>query len=327
MKMRKLGRTGIEVSEIGLGTWQVGGRWGTPFSHGNADAILHKAVDLGVNFIDTADVYGDGESEKAVGRLVRNRPERIYIATKCGRRLEPHTKEAYTPNALRGFVEDSLDNTGLEQIDLVQLHCPPNEVYYRPEIFGLFNDLIAEGKVGHLGVSVEKVEQALKAIEYDNVDTVQIIFNIFRQRPAGLFFEQAKKRDIGVIIRVPLASGLLTGTYTRHSEFEKGDHRRDNREGELFDKGETFAGLDYEDGLEAVKALRQVFPKISLTQLALRWILMFDTVSTVIPGASKVSQVESNIAASGLPPLITSEMEVIREIYASTVKDAVHHRW
>lgn len=327
MKNRTLGRTGFHISEISLGTWQVGGKWGAPFSHENADQILNEAVDLGVNFIDTADVYGNRESEKAVGRLVKNRSERIYVATKCGRFISPHVNEGYTPQVLRGFVETSLKNMGLETIDLIQLHCPPNEVYYRPEIFEEFDQLIAEGKIQKLGVSVEKVEQALKAIEYPNVDTVQIIFNMFRQRPAGLFFEQAKKRNIGVIVRVPLASGLLSGKYDANTAFQPGDHRHDNRNGEHFDKGETFSGVDYETGLQAVSRLKAIFPDLPLAQVALRWVLMFDAVSTVIPGASRPEQVAPNIAAGDLQPLTQMEMEAVEAVYDEMISPLVHHLW
>lgn len=327
MNHRLLGRTGFQISEISLGTWQVGGKWGAPFSHENADKILNEAVDLGVNFIDTADVYGNRESEKAVGRLVRSRSERIYVATKCGRRLTPHNNEAYTPQAMRRFVEDSLQNIGLETLDLIQLHCPPTEVYYRPEIFEEFDKLIAEGKLQKLGVSVEKIEQALKAIEYPNVDTVQIIFNMFRQRPAGLFFRQALKRNIGVIVRVPLASGLLSGKYDKNTTFKPGDHRHDNRQGEQFDKGETFSGVDYDTGLAAVSRLKELFPGQSLARLALKWTLMFEAVSTVIPGASKVEQVISNVEAAELRRFTKAEMGAIEDIYDEMIRPAVHHLW
>jgi aryl-alcohol dehydrogenase-like predicted oxidoreductase len=327
MNKRTLGRTGFHISEISLGAWQVGGKWGAPFSHENAGHILHKAVDLGVNFIDTADVYGNRESEKAVGRLVKNRSEHIYVATKCGRFISPHVNEGYTPQVLRGFVETSLKNMGIETLDLVQLHCPPNEVYYRPEIFEEFDKLIAEGKIQKFGVSVEKAEQALKAIEYPNVDTVQIIFNMFRLRPAELFFEQAKKRGIGVIVRVPLASGLLSGKYDASTTFQPGDHRHDNRHGEHFDKGETFSGVDYEAGLEAVRQLSVIFPDLPLAQVALRWILMFDAVSTVIPGASRPEQVAPNIAAGDLRPLTKKEMGAVEDVYDKMIRPLVHQVW
>jgi aryl-alcohol dehydrogenase-like predicted oxidoreductase len=328
MKYRKLGKTGFEISEISLGTWQVGGVWGDEFSHENADKILNSAADAGINFIDTADVYGDGESEKAVGRFVKSRSERIYVATKCGRQLNPHTDEAYQPAVLRKFVENSLKNMGLETLDLIQLHCPPSEVYYRPEIFELFDRLKDEGKILNLGISVEKVEEALKGIEFDNVTTVQIIFNTFRQRPSELFFEQAKKKDIGVIVRVPLASGLLTGKFSKQSTFTAGDHRNFNRNGEMFDKGETFSGIDYETGLAAVEELKALFPnQANLAPIALKWILGFDAVSTIIPGASRSEQVSANVAALDFPNLNEDQISQMNSIYEKHIKNLVHHLW
>jgi aryl-alcohol dehydrogenase-like predicted oxidoreductase len=328
MNNRKLGKTGFEVSEISLGTWQVGGKWGEDFNHQTAEQILNTAVDSGINFIDTADVYGDGESEKAVGRFVKSRSEKILVATKCGRQLNPHVNEAYQPSVLRKFVENSLTNMGLETLDLIQLHCPPTEVYYRPEIFELFDRLKDEGKIQHLGISVEKVEEALKGIEYDNVTSVQIIFNVFRQRPAALFFEQARKKDIGVIVRVPLASGLLTGKFTQHSTFSAGDHRNFNRNGEHFDKGETFSGIDYQTGLEAVEQLKALFPEnTNLAAIALRWILQHEAVSTVIPGASRSEQVRSNIDVLNSPALTTEQIMAINQIYSDRIKPLVHQLW
>ncbi len=328
MQYRKLGKTGFEVSEISLGTWQVGGVWGDDFSHSNAEKILNSAVDSGINFIDTADVYGDGESEKAVGRFVKSRSERIFVATKCGRQLNPHVNEAYQPAVLRKFVENSLKNMRLETIDLIQLHCPPTEVYYRPEIFELFDRLKDEGKILNLGISVEKVEEALKGIEYDNVTTVQIIFNTFRQRPAELFFEQAKKKNVGVIVRVPLASGLLTGKFSKQSTFTAGDHRNFNRNGEMFDKGETFSGIDYETGLAAVEELKSLFPnEQNLAPIALKWILGFDAVSTIIPGASRPEQVLANVAALDFPDLSDEQISSMNDIYNKHIKPLVHHLW
>lgn len=329
MKYRKLGKTGLEVSEISLGTWQVGGKWGDKFSFENAHNILAKAADNGINFIDTADVYGDGgkESERAVGKFVRSRSEKIYVATKCGRQLNPHINASYKPDVLRKFVEDSLENTGLERLDLIQLHCPPTEVYYRPEIFELFDKLKDEGKIANLGVSVEKVEEALKAIEYENVTTVQIIFNMFRQRPAELFFEEAKKKNVGILARVPLASGLLTGKFSGETKFSVGDHRYFNRKGIAFDKGETFSGIDYEAGLAAVEELKHIFPGKNLTHIALKWILQFDAVSCVIPGASKVEHVESNLQALDMPDLTGEEMKKIESLYNHRIKKMVHQLW
>ena len=328
MQYRTLGKTGINVSAISIGTWQVGGKWGDPFSHSNADIILNKAVDAGINFIDTADVYSDGESEKAVGRLVRSRKEKIYVATKCGRQLQPHLDESYQVAELRKFVESSLSNMGLETIDLIQLHCPPTPVYYRPEIFELFDQLKQEGKIQHMGVSVEKVEEALKAIEFDNVTTVQIIFNLFRQRPSELFFKEARKKNVGIIVRVPLASGLLTGKFSTDSTFTAGDHRQFNRSGDAFDKGETFSGIEYETGLLAVEALKQIFPaQPNLAPLALKWILQFDEVSCIIPGASNVGQVDSNLSAFNAPDFTPAQLQAVQEVYEKYIKKSVHQLW
>ena len=329
MKKRLLGKTGFEITEIGTGTWQVGGKWGSVFSHSNADAILNSAIDNGVNFIDTADVYGDGESEKAVGRLVRSRSERIYVATKCGRKLSPHIDQSYQPQVLRKFVEDSLKNMGLETLDLIQLHCPPTETYYRPEIFELFDKLKTEGKILHLGVSVEKIDEALKAIEYENVTTVQIIFNMLRQRPSEHFFAEAARKNVGIIARVPLASGLLTGKFSPATTFGKDDHRTFNRNGEAFDKGETFSGIDYAKGLSAVEEIKKLFPQsANLSALALKWILMFPEVSCVIPGASSPDQILSNNLASELPDLSSEQMKSIKRIYDQYIwPDLAKEKW
>ncbi|WP_416867002.1 MAG: aldo/keto reductase [Imperialibacter sp.] len=328
MNYRTLGKTNFNISEILLGTWQVGGKWGSPFNDAEADKIINTAIDRGVNFIDTADVYENGLSETAVGRVVRSRSERIYVASKCGRQISPHTNEGYQPKVLQKFVEDSLRRTGLEALDLIQLHCPPTEVYYRPEIFELFERLKEQGKILNLGVSVEKVEEALKAIEYDNVATVQIIFNLFRQRPSELFFKEAKRRNVGIIVRVPLASGLLTGTYHAKTTFDSGDHRNFNRNGEKFDKGETFSGIDYDLGLKAVGELKALFPGMTnLAPIALRWILGFEEVSCIIPGASKVEQVLSNLSTYDTPPLTTAQVMAMNKIYEAYIKKEVHQLW
>jgi aryl-alcohol dehydrogenase-like predicted oxidoreductase len=327
MKFRRLGKTGFNVSEISLGTWQVGGKWGEVFNDTNAERILNTAIDSGINFIDTADVYSNGLSEQAIGRLLRTRGERVYVATKCGRQLNPHTNEAYQPAALRKFVEASLKNMNLECLDLIQLHCPPTEVYYRPEIFELFYELKQEGKILHLGVSVEKVEEALKAIEYPNVCTVQIIFNMFRNRPSELFFKEAKRKDIGILARVPLASGLLTGKFGLNSVFSKDDHRNFNINGAAFDKGETFSGIDYSSGLEAVAELKTIFPNQDLAAIALKWILMFEEVSCVIPGASVPEQVMSNLKALDLNELSVEEMLAVDAVYNKYIRNKVHYKW
>lgn len=328
MEYRTLGKTGFSISAISLGTWQVGGTWGSEFDGKNAEDILNTAVDNGVNFIDTADVYSDGESEKAIGRFLKTRKEKIYVATKCGRQIHPHINEGYQPEILRKYVEDSLQRLQLETIDLIQLHCPPTRVYYRPEIFELFDKLKQEGKIQHLGVSVEKVEEAIKAIEFDNVTTVQIIFNMFRQRPADLFFKEAKKKNVGVIVRVPLASGLLSGKFNAHTEFQKADHRHFNRQGEAFDKGETFSGVEYNTGLEAVEELKKIFPaNKNLAAIALKWIMQFEEVSTIIPGASKPSQVLNNLQALQEKALTTEQMQQVKTVYEKYIRPSVRHLW
>ena len=327
MKYRTLGRTGWHISEISFGAWAIGGTWGRVDDSDSLKA-LHKALDLGVNFIDTADVYGDGHSEQLIAKLRKERSEKFYVATKVGRRLNPHTAEGYTRGNLTSFIERSLKNLNTEAIDLLQLHCPPMQVYYMPEVFGVLDDLVKAGKLRYYGVSVEKVEEALKAIEYPNVQSVQIIFNMFRHRPAELFFEQAKKRKIGILARVPLASGMLTGKLKSQSKFEPDDHRQFNRNGEAFDRGETFSGVDYTVSLQAVEELKSVCPKgMSLAQFALRWILMFDAVSCTIPGAKRVDQVEENISASTAAPLSEGTMAEVKKIYDRSIRDLVHHHW
>jgi aryl-alcohol dehydrogenase-like predicted oxidoreductase len=291
-------------------------------------AALHRALDLGVNFFDTADVYGDGRSEQLLGKLHKERSEPFYIATKAGRRSDPHIASSYTKENLTAYVERSLKNLEVERLDLLQLHSPPTDVYYMPEVFGALDDLVQAGKVLHYGVSVEKVEEALKAIEYPNVRSVQIIFNIFRQRPLDLFFGEAQRRKIGILARVPLSSGMLTGKMTRASTFEPDDHRQFNRRGAGFDRGETFSGLDYEIGLQAVEELRALVPDgMSMSQMALRWILMSPAVTCAIPGAKRPSQVEENVSAADLPPLSEETMQRVREIYERLVQPEVHHYW
>jgi len=328
MKYRKLGKTGFDISEVSLGTWQLGGRWGEPFNEDTAFEILDKSCKSGINFIDTADVYNGGLSEKAIGRFLKGKRERIYVATKCGRKLNPHVADGYNGSNIREFTETSLKNMDVDVIDLIQLHCPPTEVYYRMEAFEELDRLKDEGKILHYGVSVEKVEEAIKAIEFPGVATVQIIFNMFRQRPAELFFKEAAKRNVGIIVRVPLASGLLTGKFDRDTTFGKDDHRFYNRDGKYFDKGETFSGVEYEKGLLAVEELKNLFGGSQyLAVMALKWVLMFDEVSCVIPGASNVSQVEANNKVSEMPPLSQEQMEVVKEIYEKYVKLPVHYLW
>lgn len=328
MNYRKLGKTGFEVSEISLGTWQVGGKWGSKFDHDLAESIIREAIDNGVNFIDTADVYSDGESEKAVGKAVRGSGNEVRIATKCGRKIQPHVSKGYTPSVLRGYVEDSLKRIGTDCLDLIQLHCPPAEVYYRPEIFGEFEKMKEEGKILNLGVSVEKVEEAIKAVEFENVTTIQIIYNIFRQRPHEKLFDMAREKNVGLIIRVPLASGLLSGKFTSETRFAPGDHRFFNRNGMMFDKGETFAGVPYETGLKAVSRLKELFPEgTPLAHVALRWILMRREVSCIIPGASSPDQVTTNLEALALQPFSEEQLSTIGKIYEEDIKPLVHQLW
>ncbi|HOD38805.1 MAG TPA: aldo/keto reductase [Candidatus Marinimicrobia bacterium] len=327
MQYRELGRTGWKVSAISFGTWAIGGTWGTVRDQESL-AALHRALDLGVNFFDTADVYGDGHSERLLARLRRERSEPFYIATKAGRRLTPHIAGGYNRENLTGFVERSLKNLETETIDLLQLHCPPTEVYYMPEVFDILNDLVKAGKIRYYGVSVEKVEEALKAIEFPGVQSVQIIFNILRQRPADLFFKEAKRKQVGILARVPLASGLLTGKFLPSSTFESDDHRSFNRHGEAFDRGETFAGLEFNAGLQVIEKLRLLVPEgFTMTQMALRWILMFPEVTCAIPGAKRPEQVAENAQAADLPPLSNAIMQKIQEIYERDVRPHVHQYW
>jgi aryl-alcohol dehydrogenase-like predicted oxidoreductase len=327
MRYRPLGRTGWDVSEISFGAWAIGGAWGN-VSDSESLAALHQAVDCGVNFIDTADVYGMGRSERLIAQLKRERKEEIFVATKAGRRLNPHTTEGYNAKNLAGFVEDSLRNLSTDCLDLLQLHCPPVDVYYRPEVFGALDDLVRAGKLRYYGVSVERVEEALKAIEFPNVQTVQIIFNCFRLRPAELFFPEAQKRRVGILARVPLASGLLTGKLTTDTQFDADDHRRFNRHGERFDVGETFSGVDYQAGLAAVEEIRRLAPAgVSLAAFALRWILSFDAVTCAIPGGKRPAQVAENCAASDLPHLPPETMAAVRDIYDHHIRREVHARW
>jgi aryl-alcohol dehydrogenase-like predicted oxidoreductase len=327
MKYRPLGRTGWKVSEISFGAWAIGGFWGQ-VSEQDALSALHKAIDCGVNFIDTADVYGDGRSERLIARLKKERREEIIVATKAGRRLSKQTVEGYSRENLASWINDSLKNLEADALDLLQLHCPPTDAYYHPEIFAALDDFVKAGKVRFYGVSVERVEEALKAIEYPNVQSVQIIFNCFRQRPAELLFTQAKRNEVGILARVPLASGLLTGKLGPDSSFPEDDHRNFNRHGEMFDVGETFSGVDYELGLEAAEEIRRLLPAtVSMSQFALRWILMFDAVSCAIPGGKRAEQVEENCRASRLAPLSPETMSAVKRIYDEKIRAEVHERW
>lgn len=330
MQRRQLGTTGWNVTEIGLGTWNIGSDWGDVDDETGREAVS-AALDAGIDFLDTADVYGDGRSERHIRSVLEESDydrEDVVVATKAGRRLDPHTAEGYNHENLERFVDRSRENLGTDTLDLVQLHCPPNDVYYQPETFEALDALVEAGKIDHYGVSVEKVEQALKAIEYPGVETVQIICNAFRQRPTELFFEEAKRRDVGVIVRVPLASGLLTGTIDQDTEFPEDDHRNYNRDGSAFDRGETFAGLPVEKAVDAVDELRPSVPEeMTMAQFALRWLLDHDAVSTVIPGSTSPAHIRDNVAAADFDPLDHETHGAVRDIYEAYVYDDVHHRW
>ena len=327
MNYRSFGRTDWSVSEIGFGAWAIGADWGK-VTEQEAMASLHAAVDNGVNFIDTADVYGNGRSEKLVARLVKERSEQIYVATKAGRRLDPHVTEGYNRQNLTAFIERSLRNLDVDALDLLQLHCPTTQVYYNPEVFQVLDDLVKAGKIKHFGVSVEKVEEAIKAIQYPGVKSVQIIFNIFRTRPAELFFDLAQEKQVAILARVPLASGLLSGKMNRQSTFSDDDHRTYNRGGESFDVGETFSGVDFQTGLDAVEQIRALVPKsMSMAQFALRWILMYDAVTTAIPGAKNVQQAVDNASASDFPAIPDEVMAQLAQIYDARIRAQVHQRW
>lgn len=328
MKTRVFGRTGETVSEIGFGAWAIGGTWGE-VSEEDARGALHAALDAGVTFIDTADVYGDGRSERIIAQVLKERGgDRPFVATKAGRRLNPHVAEGFTKENLTAFVDRSRDNLQMDCLDLVQLHCPPTDVYYRPDVFEVMDGLVADGKIKGYGVSVEKVEEALKAMDYPGVQSVQIIYNIFRQRPSDLFFREAKARNVAVIVRVPLASGLLTGKMSAATTFDSEDHRAFNRNGEAFDKGETFSGVPFDLALELVEEVRKLVPAdMSMVQFALRWILMEEAVSVVIPGAKTDVQAKANSSASALPPLPAEVMMALRDLYQTRVAPHVHHFW
>ncbi len=328
MEFNRLGSTGFDTSRIGFGAWAIGADWGN-VTEDDAMAALHTALDEEITFFDTADVYGDGRSERLIARLRAERPsDGFTVATKAGRRLDPHVASGYTPENIEAFIDRSLTNLNVDSLELVQLHCPPTDVYYNPDLFEALDDMAHRGKIQHYGVSVERVEEALKAIEYPGVETVQIIFNMLRHRPAELFFEEAALHDIGVIVRVPLASGLLTGKMSRETTFSDDDHRKYNRKGEAFDVGETFAGIDFETGLEAVEEIRALVPEgATMAQLALRWILMFDAVSTVIPGGKNPQQVIDNARAADISDLSDETMAAVADIYDRYARPSVHQRW
>lgn len=328
MEYRQLGRTDMRVSAISFGAWAIGGTWG-PVQDEESMKALHAAVDAGVNFVDTADVYGDGRSERLVARLRRERKgEVIFVATKAGRRLPEQTPEGYSRRNLTSWVDRSLKNLEMETVDLLQLHCPHPKVYDMPEVFGILDDMVQAGKIRSYGVSVETVDEARRGIAHPGVQTVQIIFNMFRLKPAERFFDEAKAKQVGILARVPLASGLLTGKLSKASTFAADDHRRFNREGQAFDKGETFSGVPFETGLEAVEELRSLVPSgATLAQLALRWILMFDAVSCAIPGAKSPDQARANAAAADLPPIDAATLDAVRRVYDARIREHVHGSW
>ena len=328
MEYRRLGRTDMDVSVVGFGAWAIGGFWGAVDDQESMRA-LHAAIDCGVNFIDTADVYGDGRSERLIARLKKERPrDVIHVATKAGRRLPEQTCDGYSRTNLTSWIERSLQNLQTEAIDLLQLHCPPSALYRQDDVFGVLDDLVAAGKLRYYGVSVETIAEALDAMRHPNIQSIQIIFNMFRLRPAERLFPAAKARQVGILARVPLASGLLTGKLRRESVFATDDHRHFNRHGELFDKGETFSGVPYEVGLDAVEELRTLVPAgATLTQLALRWILMFDAVTTAIPGARSEQQARDNASAAALPPLDGKTMKEVERIYDAWIRSHVHSQW
>jgi aryl-alcohol dehydrogenase-like predicted oxidoreductase len=328
LEYRELGRTGFRISTISFGAWAIGGSdWGGA-DDAESMATLHAAIDRGVNFIDTADVYGDGRSERLIGRLRRERTEPIIVATKAGRRLPAQIAGDYNRANLTAFVERSLHNLDAEAIDLLQLHCPPSELYEMPEVFGILDDLVQTGDLRYYGVSVERVDDAIRATDYPNVQSVQIIFNMFRLKPAERFFAVAKSRRVGILARVPLASGLLTGKLRPDSEFSANDHRAFNRHGESFDAGETFSGVDYATGLRAVEDLRGLVPNgATMAERALRWILMFPEITAAIPGARNVAQVESNVRSADLEPIPQSTMDKVRDVYDRYLRESIHGRW
>ncbi len=327
MKYRELGKTGVKVSEVSLGTWQLGGGWGADFDREMALKTLRTARQHGINCFDTADVYQGNMSERIIGEYINEEDSTPFVITKIGRRIDPHVADGYNEETLRRFVDEARQIMNVDTLDMVLLHCPPTDVYYNPDVFKVLDTLKEEKKILHYGVSVERIEEGLKAMEYDGVDAVEIIFNMFRHRPNELFFKQAERKNVGVIVRVPLASGLLTGKLTEESTFKEDDHRHFNREGAAFDKGETFSGVDYMTGLKAANSLKNHFESDNIAPYALKWILMFDAVSTVIPGASRPEHIERNAVVSDMPPLTSTDMEAVKTIYDKYIKDPVHHQW
>lgn len=327
MNYRLFGKTGFKVSEVSLGTWQLGSRWGDEFNEEVAQATLQAAVDNGINMFDTADIYQDGNSEKAIGRFLKANPDKeIFVTTKMGRALNPHVAEGYNEENLRFFVNRSRENQGVDALDLTLLHCPPTSVFHDKKVFDVLDKIKAEGLIKNYGVSIEKVEEGIAALDYD-ISAIEVIFNMYRMKPAEELFRKAAEKNVGIIVRVPLASGLLTGKYSAATTFGPNDHRTFNRNGEAFDKGETFSGVDYATGLQTAELLKKELHTDDLAGTALKWILMHPEVSVVIPGASKAEQIVSNVKASELPALTDEQMNTIKRIYDEKIKESVHHLW
>lgn len=327
MNYRIFGKTGFKVSEVSLGTWQLGSRWGDEFDEEVAQATLQAAVDNGINMFDTADIYQDGNSEKAIGRFLKANPDKqIFVTTKMGRALNPHVAEGYNEENLRFFVNRSRENQGVDALDLTLLHCPPTSVFHDKNVFGILDKIKAEGLIKNYGVSIEKVEEGLAALDYD-ISAIEVIFNMYRMKPAEELFRKAAEKNVGIIVRVPLASGLLTGKYSAATTFGPNDHRTYNRNGEAFDKGETFSGVDYATGLRTAELLKQELHTDDLAGTALKWILMHPEVSVVIPGASRAEQIVSNVKASELPSLSPEQMNTVKRIYDENIRPSVHHLW
>lgn len=326
MRYRLLGKTKMKISEISLGTWQLGSKWGEEFNEEVALQTLESAYKEGINCFDTADIYQDGLSEKVIGKFIKDKKDEIFVITKCGRKLNPHVAQGYNGVNIRQFVFSSLENMQVESLDLVLLHCPPTDVYHSDEAFKVLDDLKTEGKIKNYGVSVEKVEEAIKALQYD-ISVVEIIFNMFRLKPSEEFFKLAKEKNVGIIVRVPLASGLLTGKFNENTKFSKNDHRNYNRNGEAFDKGETFSGVDYNTGLNAAKEIKEKLQTENLVHSALKYILMYDEVSTVIPGASNPKQIENNAKACDINDFTKEQMDIVKDVYERSIKESVHNLW
>jgi len=326
MKFREFSNLGWRVSEIGLGCWAIGADWGN-VSLDDAREVLKTSLDQGVNFYDTADVYGDGRSEQLVSELIKSTSERLYVATKAGRRLNPHTADGYNLLNIESFIDRSLKNLSVECIDLLQLHCPPTETYSKKETYEMLDEIVTKGKIANYGISVETVSQAQEALKYPNIKSIQIIFNIFRQKPSEVFFKEAREKNVAIIVRVPLASGMLTGKMNKDWVFPENDHRNYNIKGVAFDVGETFSGVNFEKGLEAVERLKDLLPiGFSLTDLALKWILMHEEVTVVIPGAKNKQQVKNNLIASDKND-ITEIISKINLVYEELIKPDVQDRW